>query len=74
MYHAHNHAQTQVVNGMFGAFVVGENPAPWGMSVSGVDLPEDGEFAVDMPMILNDAGTIGLSLNGKASLPPSRWC
>ncbi|MEZ5374990.1 MAG: multicopper oxidase domain-containing protein [Acidimicrobiales bacterium] len=66
MYHAHNHAQTQVVNGMFGAFVVGENPAPWGMSVSGVDLPEDGEFAVDMPMILNDAGTIGLSLNGKS--------
>ncbi len=66
MYHAHNHAQTQVVNGLFGAFVVGENPAPWGMTVSGVELPEDGEFAVDEPMILNDAGTIGLSLNGKS--------
>ncbi len=66
MYHAHNHAQMQVVNGMFGAFVVGENPAPWGMEVSGVQLPEDGEFAVDEPMILNDAGTIGLSLNGKS--------
>lgn len=66
MYHAHNHAQVQVVNGMFGAFVVGENPAPWGMEVSGVQLPEDGEFAVDEPMILNDAGTIGLSLNGKS--------
>ncbi len=66
MYHAHNHAQTQVVNGLFGAFVVGENPAPWGMTVSGVELPEDGEFVVDIPMILNDAGTIGLSLNGKS--------
>ncbi len=66
MYHAHNHAQMQVVNGMFGVFRVGENPIPYGQSISGVTIPEDLTLAHDIPMILNDAGTIGLSLNGKS--------
>ncbi len=66
MYHAHNHAQIQVVNGMFGVFRVGENPIPYGQTISGVTIPAEIELAVDMPMILNDAGTIGLSLNGKS--------
>ncbi len=66
MYHAHNHAQIQVVNGMFGVFRVGENPIPYGQTISGVTIPDSIDLAVDMPMILNDAGTIGLSLNGKS--------
>ncbi len=66
MYHAHNHAQLQVVNGMFGVFRVGDNPIPYGQTYSGATIPEDLEVAIDMPMILNDAGTIGLSLNGKS--------
>jgi FtsP/CotA-like multicopper oxidase with cupredoxin domain len=66
MYHAHNHAQIQVVNGMFGVFRVGENPIPYGQTISGVTIPDEIDLAVDMPMILNDAGTIGLSLNGKS--------
>ena len=66
MYHAHNHAQLQVVNGMFGVFRVGENPIPYGQTISGVTIPDEIDLAVDMPMILNDAGTIGLSLNGKS--------
>ena len=66
MYHAHNHAQMQVVNGMFGVFRVGENPIPYGQTISGVTIPDEIDLAVDMPMILNDAGTIGLSLNGKS--------
>ncbi len=66
MYHAHNHAQLQVVNGMFGVIRIGENPIPYGATVSGVEIPDDLELAVDLPMILNDAGTIGLSLNGKS--------
>ena len=66
MYHAHNHAQVQVINGMFGAIRIGANPVPRGVTVSGVVIPEDVELAVDMPMVLNDAGTIGLSLNGKS--------
>lgn len=66
MYHAHNHGQIAIVNGMFGAFTVGDNPVPYGQTISGVTIPEDLEFAVEMPMVLNDAGTIGLSLNGKS--------
>ncbi len=66
MYHAHNHGQIAIVNGMFGVFRVGENPIPYGQTISGVTIPEDLELAADIPMILNDAGTIGLSLNGKS--------
>jgi FtsP/CotA-like multicopper oxidase with cupredoxin domain len=68
MYHAHMHSQISVLNGMFGAFIVGENPLPYGQTVSGVTIPEEGdlEIAVEMPMVLNDAGVIGLSLNGKS--------
>ena len=68
MYHAHNHAQTQVVNGMFGVIRIGDNPIPYGATVSGVELPsqEEMDLALDIPMILNDAGVIGLSLNGKS--------
>lgn len=66
MYHAHNHGQIAIVNGLFGAFVVGENPIPYGQTISGVTIPEDLELAAEIPMILNDAGTIGLSLNGKS--------
>jgi FtsP/CotA-like multicopper oxidase with cupredoxin domain len=28
MYHAHMHSQISVPNGMFGAFIVGDNPYP----------------------------------------------
>ena len=66
MYHAHNHAQVQVVRGMFGVIRIGENPVPRGATISGVTLPDDLELAVDMPMILNDSGTIGYSINGKS--------
>ncbi len=66
MYHAHLHSQVSVPNGMFAAFVVGDNPIPYGRTVSGVTIPDDLELAVDMPMVLNDAGVIGLTLNGKS--------
>ncbi len=66
MYHSHNHAQIQVLNGMLGVFRVGELPIPRGVTISGVTLPDDLEVAVDIPMVLNDAGTIGYSLNGKS--------
>ena len=56
MYHSHHDAHVQVTNGLLGAFYVGEMPLP-----AGVPTP-----TVDMPMILNDAGAIGLSLNGKS--------
>lgn len=66
MYHAHLHSQISVPNGMFGAFRVGDRPYPRGETVSGVTIPEDFEPDVELPMILNDAGTIGLTLNGKS--------
>ncbi len=65
MYHAHNHAQMQVVNGMFGVFRIGNNPIPRGTTISGVYIPDDLQIVEDLPMILNDAGVIGFSLNGK---------
>ena len=68
MYHAHMHSQTSVVNGMFAAFTVGDNPIPYGQTVSGVEIPsiDEIDIAFEEPMVLNDAGTIGLSLNGKS--------
>ena len=66
MYHAHLHSQISVPNGMFGAFRIGPRPYPRGMTISGVTIPEDFEPDVELPMILNDAGTVGLTLNGKS--------
>ena len=56
MYHSHHNAQIQVPNGLLGAFYVGEMPLP-----AGTPTP-----VMTVPMILNDAGTIGYSLNGKS--------
>ena len=66
MYHAHLHSQISVPNGMFAPFTIGDTPLPYGQTVSGVEIPEDLEVAQEIPMVLNDAGVIGLSLNGKS--------
>ena len=66
MYHAHHHGQRQVPNGMFGVFTIGEDPIPYGRTISGTTIPEDLDVALNIPMVLNDAGVIGLSLNGKS--------
>jgi len=69
MYHPHHHGQMKLPNGMFGAFIIGDVgtdiPFPSG-TVGGREVPADLEIAAEIPMILNDAGTIGLSLNGKS--------
>jgi manganese oxidase len=69
MYHPHNHGQKKLPNGMFGAFLIGEVgtdiPFPTG-TVGGREVPDDLDIVAEIPMILNDAGTIGLSLNGKS--------
>ena len=66
MYHAHTHGDLAVPNGMFGTFYVGEVPMPAGRTVSGIEIPADLNVAQDIPMVVNDAGEIGLSLNGKS--------
>ena len=66
MYHAHHHGQMQVPNGMFGVFIIGDTPLPYGQTISGVEIPSDLEIDHEIPLVLNDAGVIGLSLNGKS--------
>jgi plastocyanin len=66
MYHPHNGGSISVVNGQYGQFQVGELPNPDGKTVSGIKLPDKIKVTKEFPMVLNDAGTIGLSLNGKA--------
>jgi FtsP/CotA-like multicopper oxidase with cupredoxin domain len=56
MYHSHHDAQVQVPNGMLGVFQVGDPALP----------PNTGPVTQTVPMVLNDAGVIGLSLNGKS--------
>jgi FtsP/CotA-like multicopper oxidase with cupredoxin domain len=56
MYHSHHHAEHQVPDGLLGVFQVGD-----------VALPANtGPVTQEVPMVLNDAGVIGLSLNGKS--------
>src|SRR5690606_19896074 len=55
MYHSHYNAQKQVVNGLLGPFLVGEVPTPNNIRPT-----------QEIPMVLNDAGSIGLSINGKS--------
>jgi manganese oxidase len=66
IYHAHVHGQMKVPNGMLGIIQIGDVDLPRGRTISGVSIPADLEVAQEIPMVLNDAGTIGLSLNGKS--------
>ncbi len=66
MYHAHHHGHVQIPNGMFAVMLIGEVPLPRGETISGIPIPADLEVAQEFPMVLNDAGVIGFSLNGKS--------
>lgn len=66
MYHAHHHGQLQVPNGLFGTIIIGDTPLPLGRTVGGIEVPEDLVPVTEIPMVLNDAGVIGYSLNGKS--------
>lgn len=66
MYHAHLHSQEAVPNGMFATIFAGDTPLPLGQTISGHAIPADLDVAMEIPMVLNDAGVIGLSLNGKS--------
>jgi len=56
MYHSHQDAQVQVPDGMLGVFQVGDPALP----------PNTGPVSQAVPIVLNDAGVIGLSINGKS--------
>jgi plastocyanin len=66
MYHAHHHAQMTVPNGLLGMFYVGQVPIPRGRTIGGQPIPDDVEISQEVPMVVNDAGTIGFALNGKS--------
>jgi uncharacterized cupredoxin-like copper-binding protein len=66
MYHAHHHGQLQVPNGMFGTIFVGDMALPAGQTVGGHAIPADLQVAQELPLVLNDSGVIGYSLNGKS--------
>lgn len=74
MYHPHHHGQMQVPNGLWGAMIFSppggggsaDYTIPRGRTISGVEIPADLEIAQEHNMVLNDAGVIGLSLNGKS--------
>ena len=55
MYHAHSNSQKQVPMGLSAGMIVADLPVPAGTKVS-----------QEMPMILNDAGKLGFTINGKA--------
>jgi FtsP/CotA-like multicopper oxidase with cupredoxin domain/plastocyanin len=61
IYHPHHDAQVQIPDGMFGAFMIGTMPIPDAMIAKGFT-----EVDQEITMVLNDAGAIGLSLNGKS--------
>ncbi len=66
MYHSHHNAQVQVPNGLAGALIIGD----WkdlAMTAAGTKVADtDGKAEQEVMMVLNDAGTIGLTLNGKS--------
>jgi uncharacterized cupredoxin-like copper-binding protein len=61
IYHSHNGA-SQVLDGLFGAFTVGQMQTPDVLLDQGFAAEPDQEIQ----MVLNDAGVIGLTLNGKS--------
>jgi FtsP/CotA-like multicopper oxidase with cupredoxin domain len=61
IYHSHSGAD-QVLDGLFGAFKIGSMPVPQDLIDLGYAETPDQEI----DMILNDAGVIGLTLNGKS--------
>jgi uncharacterized cupredoxin-like copper-binding protein len=66
MYHAHRFGQIAIPNGLFGLFTVGDVPIPRGETINDTTIPEDLVIDRNIPIVLNDAGVIGYSLNGKS--------
>ncbi len=66
MYHSHHDAQVQIPNGLAGSILIGDWKTST-MKAAGSRLTDsNGKVDQEVVMVLNDAGTIGLSLNGKS--------
>jgi uncharacterized cupredoxin-like copper-binding protein len=74
MYHPHMHGMQKIPDGMWGSMIFSpeggggsaDYTIPRGRTISGVEIPADLQLAQEENMVLNDAGVIGLSLNGKS--------
>ena len=66
MYHPHAHGFHLLPDGMFGVMLVGDVRLPRGQTVGLEQIPADLTVSEEFPMVLNDAGVIGFSLNGKS--------
>jgi FtsP/CotA-like multicopper oxidase with cupredoxin domain len=66
MYHPHAHGSWLLPDGMFGGIVVGDLPLPTGKTVGYQQIPANVDIARRIPMVLNDSGVIGLTLNAKS--------
>src|SRR3546814_18298739 len=66
MYHPHAHGHMLLPNGMFGGVLVGDMPLPTGQTIGWENVPAAVNVTQEIPMVLNDSGVIGYSLNGKS--------
>jgi FtsP/CotA-like multicopper oxidase with cupredoxin domain len=66
MYHPHAHGHKLLPDGMFGPVLVGDVRLPRGQTIGLEPVPADLQVSQEIPMVLNDAGVIGFSLNGKS--------
>ena len=66
MYHSHHNAQVQVPNGLAGAILIGDWKATAMAAAGGRTHDAYNVAEQEVVMVLNDSGTIGLSLNGKS--------
>jgi manganese oxidase len=66
MYHPHAHGHLLLPDGMFGGVIVGDLPMPTGTTVGYEQIPAQVDISQRIPMVLNDSGVIGLTLNGKS--------
>jgi len=66
MYHSHHNAQVQVPNGLAGAILIGDWKTMAMAAAGGRTNDANNVAEQEVVMVLNDSGTIGLSLNGKS--------
>jgi FtsP/CotA-like multicopper oxidase with cupredoxin domain len=66
MYHSHHNAQIQVPNGLAGALLIGDWKELAMQAAGGRTKDADNKAEQEVVMVLNDSGTIGLSLNAKS--------